>query len=75
MSSMAEMSSDTDWEDVSPDPDLADDFGYEMLDLEVVRARNGKGQFMFLPRDEDMVRNDAFLVAEESAVCDVLEHL
>jgi hypothetical protein len=72
-----EMSSDADfdWEELPPDPDLEDDFGYEMLDLEVVKAHNSKGQFMFLPRDEDMVRNDAFVVADDSSVCDVLDHL
>lgn len=63
------------WEDLPPDPDLAADLEYEMLDLEVIRAKNGSGQFMFIPRDEDMIHENAFVVAEPAAVCDVLDCL
>lgn len=63
------------WEQLPPDPDLVDDLGYEMLDLEVLPTEDGSTQYMFIPRDEDMIREDAFLVAGESAICDPRDHV
>ncbi|SNZ16950.1 hypothetical protein SAMN06269185_2825 [Natronoarchaeum philippinense] len=60
------------WESLPMDPDPEDDLGYEPLELDVVSAEsNGKHQLLFLPADEDALRADAFIVASDSAVCDV----
>lgn len=61
------------WENVPTDPDLAADFGYALLDLEVIRSGNGREQVMVLPKDEDLLRENAFLVVDEDALCDVVE--
>lgn len=62
----------TDWERLPADPE-ARDLGYPQLDLEVVRApaRDGSGQLLFLPKDEDMLKDDAFIVADGAVVCDL----
>ncbi|WP_458205201.1 hypothetical protein [Haladaptatus sp. NG-SE-30] len=62
------------WERVPSDPDLEGDLGYEIDEWEVIRAKkNGTGHLMFLPKDEEMLRDDAFILAESDAVCNV-EH-
>lgn len=64
--------SDYDWQEVPPDPDLASDLDYEMDDwTEIETRKNGISHVMFLPEDEEMLKRDAFIVAEKSAVCDV----
>lgn len=65
-------SQSVDWWDVSQDPDPADDLGYEAINLDVIRtATGGEQQVLVLPSDEDMLREDAFLVAGEDSVCDL----
>ena len=54
------------------DPDLELDLEYEIDDWKVVQTqKNEVGHLMFLPEDEEMLKRDAFIVAEKSAVCDV----
>lgn len=60
-----------DWTAVPSDPD-PEDLGYEPLEWEVVSAQScGDEQLLFLPADEDALREDAFIVADRAAVCDV----
>ena len=61
-----------DWEQLRTDPDPESDLGYQSHDWEVlsVDAEDGARQ-LFLPADEDQLRDDAFIVAGEMAVCDV----
>ncbi len=61
------------WEAVSTDPDLAADFGYALLELEVIRTGDDREQVIVLPKDEDLLRGDAFLVVDEDALYDVTE--
>ncbi|WP_135536954.1 hypothetical protein [Halostella pelagica] len=64
----------SEWAQKSEDPDLEDDLGYELDDWEMVEARNAEGeQLMFLPNDEEMIKDEAFIVAEPDAVCDLVE--
>lgn len=63
------------WTEVSPDPDPVRDLGYEMIDLEVFRTDDGTDRFMLLPSNEEMLADDAFIVASESAVCDVTDRV
>lgn len=64
-----------DWEDAPRDPD-PEDLGYAIDDWEVIRARkDDRGHLMFLPEEEDMLRDEAFIVADNNAVCDVVDRI
>lgn len=65
----------TEWAQVSDDPDLQDDLGYEMIDLEIIQANNKAEQYMFLPQDEEMLTEEAFIVAEPDSVVDINSHI
>lgn len=68
---MAPLSS-TDWKEVAPDPDPCGDLDYELIELDVIETNaGGRPQVLVLPEDEDMLREDAFMVVEESAICDL----
>lgn len=65
-------STDCSWEDVTQDPDPTEDLGYDLIDLDVIHTDNaGRPRVLLLPADEDMLREDAFLVAAEDDVCDL----
>lgn len=64
---------DSGWEAVPADPDPERDLGYRMLDLEVVPVP-ANDQTMFLPSDEDMLRDDSFVVVADDLLIDVLEN-
>lgn len=55
-----------DWEQLPSDPDLHDDLGYELLDLESYET--DEDHVLFLPKDEDMIRDEAFMVARKQDV-------
>lgn len=62
------------WRRVPTDPDLNGDLDYEPMEFEVVRAtKNGSEHFMYLP-EEEMLDEDAFIVADAASVCDPSEH-
>jgi hypothetical protein len=62
------------WRRVPEDPDLERDLDYELEEWEVVRTReSGPDRLMFLPSDEEMLRDEAFVLADDDAVCN-LEH-
>ena len=64
-----------DWQEIPRDPDL-EDLGYEIDDWEVIRARKDeRGHLMFLPEEEDMLREEAFIVADNASVCDVVDRI
>jgi hypothetical protein len=65
----------TEWAQVADDPDLQDDLGYEMIDLEIIQANNKAEQYMFLPQDEEMLTEEAFIVAEPDSVVDINSHI
>ena len=63
------------WETVPMDPDPEDDLGYDPLEWDVVSTDTaGREQLLFLPADEDALRSDAFIVADESDVADVIQN-
>lgn len=63
------------WQSAPRDPD-PEDLGYDIADWEVIRARkDDDGHLMFLPEDEETLREEAFIVAESGAVCNVEERL
>lgn len=50
----------SEWEQLPPDPDLVADLGYELLDLEAYRTDGD--HVLFLPPDEEMLQDEAFIV-------------
>jgi hypothetical protein len=57
-----------DWEDVSDDPD-PDDLGYEAVELDMIgTTADGTHRVLVLPTDEEMLADEAFLVADEDCV-------
>jgi len=63
------------WQAVARDPEPTD-LGYDIADWEVVRARtDGRGHLMFLPENEDRLREEAFVVADADSVCDVVDRM
>ncbi|SNZ12223.1 hypothetical protein SAMN06269185_1558 [Natronoarchaeum philippinense] len=67
------MSSDQQsWEQLRMDPDPESDLGYESSEWDVLPVETGgRDQRLFLPADEDALRDDAFIVADATALCDV----
>lgn len=62
------------WEQLRMDPDPEADLGYESSEWEVLSVETGgRNQRLFLPTDEDALHDDAFIVAEASALCDVAD--
>lgn len=52
------------WEGVPTDPDPEEDLGYEAADLEVFDADDD--HLIYLPQDEDMLRDEAFIIARKA---------
>lgn len=64
-----------DWRELDADPDPERDLGYDLDEWEVVEARSrGEDHLMFLPSDEELLKEDAFIVAAPDIVYDVGEH-
>lgn len=60
------------WEQLPSDPDPAADLGYDVADWDVFEASETDGDYlMFLPRDPELLADDAFVVADERVVCDL----
>jgi hypothetical protein len=63
---------DGNWWDVGQNPDPNDDLEYELVDLDVIRHDPGRrDQVLVMPTDEEMLRDDAFLVADADALVDL----
>jgi hypothetical protein len=63
---------ESDWWDVDEDPDAHDDLGYELVELDLIYTdASGREQVLVMPNDEDMLRDDAYLVAGEDDLYDL----
>lgn len=62
------------WENLPTDPDLIEDLGYHWSDWEQFETLDGTDQLMFLPTDEEALKDAAFVVAECDTVVDLGEH-
>lgn len=61
-----------DWEELPRDPDPEGDLGYQLLELDVLRSSDGETEHMLvLPSDEDLLRENAFIVADPDSVCEL----
>ncbi|WP_246391661.1 hypothetical protein [Halosimplex pelagicum] len=63
----------TDWRDQPVDPDLEENLGYELIAWEKINVVDDPDQVIFLPDSEEQLRDDAFIVSSESAVCDLTD--
>lgn len=59
------------WEQLPSDPDTEDDLGYRVAEWEEYSTIDGTEALMFLPTDESLLREDAFVVAEKQSVEDL----
>jgi len=56
------------WEILPSDPDNESDLGYTISDWEAFDTLDDSSQIMFLPSDEETLKDSAFVVAQEEAV-------
>lgn len=59
------------WEDLPVDPNLREDFGYEHFDLET--HETDAGHVLFIPSEEDMLLEDAFIIVPREDLETVVE--
>jgi hypothetical protein len=62
------------WE-AQPDDPGGDDLGYELDEWERIRASGADSEkYLFLPGDEELLREEAFVVAAPTDVADLLDN-
>ncbi|WP_277555966.1 hypothetical protein [Halobaculum limi] len=60
------------WRELPPNPDPEDDLGYELVELDFIpTSTSGGKEVLVLPTDEEMLREDAFIVIDRSSVEDL----
>ena len=64
-----------DWERLPADPDLDRDLGYRIANWEAFCANDEDDNVLFLPDDEELLKTDAFLVADANSVCYVSDRV
>lgn len=62
-----------DWEELASDPNTEADFGYRITEWNSFETPDNSSQVMFLPTEESLLKEDAFVVAEESDICELGE--
>jgi hypothetical protein len=68
------MSKSVNWEQVPSDPCLSD-LGYRPLELDITRSSADGGHYVIIPHDEDYLREEAFIVADDESVVDLVDCL
>lgn len=63
-----------DWERLASDPDPVTDLGYRVDDWERFETSDGSDQVIYLPSDEDLIEDDAFIVVEKGVPCTLGKH-
>lgn len=62
----------SEWRYVPTDPDPEEHLGYDLIDLDVLPTSvEGRSQILVLPTDEDLLREDAFIVVDEPLLRDL----
>lgn len=59
------------WEEVAIDPDPVTDLGYEALELDIITTATNSEQVIVLPKDESLLKDDAFIVVRAADVYDL----
>lgn len=63
------------WESLAADPDPKRDLGYTGGEWDVIRTdRQRMSHLLFLPRDEELLKQEAFVIASESSVVDMIDY-
>ena len=69
------MAAYSDWESLSADPDPKDDLGYDGTEWDVIRTtQKESSHLLFLPQDEQLLKQEAFVIVNESSVVDISTH-
>lgn len=63
--------SETAWEELPSDPKSDSDLGYDRVAWERFKTLDGTDQVMFLPEDDELLREDAFVVADDDSLVDL----
>ncbi len=62
------------WRELPPNPDPLDDLGYDLVELDFIpTSTSGGEEVLVLPTDEEMLREDAFVVVDKDSVVDLAE--
>lgn len=61
--------------EMAPDPDLSDDLGYELVDLDVIHAGNHRDEVLIMPKDEEMLHDNMFMVADDDSIVDLIDRV
>lgn len=61
----------TEWEDLPADPDPNRNLDYDLGQWEKINVVDNPDQVIFLPNDEEQLKDDAFIVSDKSAICDL----
>jgi len=59
----------TAWSDVPTDPDPRRHLGYKLSDWELLTMSRDSDQVVFLPENEEMLRDEAFVLADRDDLC------
>jgi len=59
------------WEQLASDPKLDEDLGYAFCEWDEFETLDGSGTVMFLPTDEEVLKQDAFVVVAEDSIVDL----
>lgn len=62
------------WEDLHSDPDLRGDLGYEIASWETIDTATDASQVIYMPQNEELLKDDAFIVADEGVLRDLGKH-
>lgn len=73
MSTQEDYTTLEEWARLPDDPDWEEDFGYDGLDLDSYTANDGR--VILLPREEEMIKDDAFLIASPDSVVNMMDQL
>lgn len=60
------------WKSLPSNPNLNHEFGYEVADWEVITHDDEAGGLIFLPSDQEALAENAFIVADEDDVCELI---
>lgn len=61
------------WDAAPDDPDLHEDLGYELEPMDVLVTSNSDKKLMMLPRCDEMIREDAYVIADVDLGCNPVE--
>ncbi|MFC7068824.1 hypothetical protein [Halobaculum lipolyticum] len=72
---MAHVVSDV-WRELPPNPDPETDLGYDLIELDFIpTSTSGGEEVLVLPTDEEMLREDAFIVVDRGSVADLRDRV